>query len=100
LGIPARESGLLYAWLRYGVNLADADPLKAIAVSRVPTLLICGTEDSNIPMRHSMALERAGRHHTRLWIVEGAQHTAAMSVNPAKYEVEVVGWFDGHGGSH
>jgi uncharacterized protein len=99
LGIPTRESALLYTRLRYGVNLADADPLKAIAVSRVPTLLICGTEDSNIPMRHSMALERAGRTHTQLWIVEGAGHTAAMSINPAKYEVEVVGWFDGHGGS-
>ncbi len=99
LGIPTRESALLYARLRYGVNLADADPLKAIAVSRVPTLLICGTEDLNIPMRHSIALERAGRTHTQLWIVEGAKHTAAMSVNPAKYEVEVVGWFDGHGGS-
>jgi len=99
LGIPMRESALLYAQLRYGVNLADADPLKAIAVSRVPTLLICGTEDSNIPMRHSMALERAGQTHTQLWIVEGAEHTAAISVNPARYEVEVVGWFDGHGGS-
>lgn len=99
LGIPMREGALLYARLRYGVNLAGADPLKAIAVSRVPTLLICGTEDLNIPMRHSMALERAGRTHTRLWIVEGAGHTGAMSVNPAKYEVEVVGWFDGHGGS-
>jgi len=99
LGIPTRESALLYARLRYGVDLADADPSKAIAISRVPTLLICGTEDSNIPMRHSMALERAGRTHTQLWIVEGAEHTAAMSVNPAKYEIEVVGWFDGHGGS-
>jgi fermentation-respiration switch protein FrsA (DUF1100 family) len=99
LGMPMREIALLYARLRYGVNLADANPLTAIAISRVPTLLISGTEDANIPMRHSMALERAGRSHTQLWIVEGAEHTAAMSVNPAKFEIEVVGWFDRHRGS-
>ncbi len=95
-GALPREEALLYIRLRYREDLADASPLIAIQKSHVPTLLICGTADENIPMRHSLELYRAGRSHSELWIVEGADHTAAVSVNPAEFERRVVGWFDTH----
>jgi hypothetical protein len=96
VGALSREEALLYIDLDDHENLADASPLAAIRQSRVPTLLICGTADENIPMRHSFELYRAGRSHSELWIVEGADHTAAVSVNPAEFERRVVGWFDSH----
>jgi hypothetical protein len=96
VGALAREEALLYIALDDHENLAGASPLRAIQHSRVPTLLICGTADSNIPMRHSLELYRAGRSHSELWIVEGAEHTGAAAVNPAEFERRVVGWFDSH----
>lgn len=97
LGAPARELAFLDAAFRDRVNLADANPLRSIRESRVPTLLICGTADDNIPMRHSLELFRAGASHSELWIVEGAEHTGASDVNPQAFERRVVGWFEQHG---
>jgi uncharacterized protein len=96
VGWPAVESGLLYARIRYAVDLAKANPLQAIVTSHVPTLLITGTADSNIPMRHAIALNHAARDHTALWIVDGAGHTGAMETNPREFELKVIQWFDTH----
>lgn len=96
LGAPARDLAFLYAAMRYHVNLADASPVRAIRRSRVPPLLICGTADDNIPMRHSVELFRAGASHSQLWIVEGAEHTGASDVNPEAFDRRVVGWFQQH----
>jgi fermentation-respiration switch protein FrsA (DUF1100 family) len=96
IGAFPRELALLYVDLRYRVDLTSANPLRAIQASHVPTLLICGTADDNIPMRHSLALYRAGRSHSELWIVEGAQHTGAQAVDPQEFESRVVGWFGTH----
>lgn len=96
LGSPAIEAGLLYARVRYGVRLARANPLLAETHSRIPTLIITGTADSNIPMRHSIALDRAAQDHATLWIVDGAEHTGAMEVNPRAFENRVIQWFSAH----
>lgn len=96
VGAPARDLAFGYAAIRFHVNLAEATPIDAIRQSRVPTLLICGTADDNIPMRHSRELFRAGTSHSELWIVEGAEHTGAADVNPAAFEHRVVGWFQQH----
>jgi fermentation-respiration switch protein FrsA (DUF1100 family) len=96
VGALIRDSGLAYARLRYHVWLDDADPAAALAHSRVPTLLICGTADDNIPMRHSLQLYLAGRGHSSIWIVPGAQHTGADSADPALFEQRVTGWFAEH----
>jgi uncharacterized protein len=96
LGAPTRELALLYGILRFHVDLAAASPLRAIRESQVPTLLICGTADTNIPMRHSVELFQAGASHSQLWIVEGAEHTGAAKVDPAEFERRVLGWFEQH----
>jgi uncharacterized protein len=96
LGAPARELALAWVDAVDHVNLAQASPLAAIRQSRVPTLLIAGTADDNIPMRHSEQLARAGASHAELWIVQGAGHTGAASVNPAEFERRVTAWFAEH----
>jgi hypothetical protein len=96
LAAPAREFALLYAGMRFHVDLAEASPLRSIRKSRVPTLLICGTADSNIPMRHSLELYRAAPSHTSLWIVQGAQHTGAAARDPAAFDQRVTDWFRTH----
>jgi pimeloyl-ACP methyl ester carboxylesterase len=96
IGALIRESGLAYGRIRYHVWLGDADPAAALAHSRVPTLLICGTADDNIPMRHSLELYQAGRSHASLWIVPGAQHTGADVIDPAGFEHRVIAWFAAH----
>ena len=53
------------------MDLTQSDPAYAIAHSRVPTLLIHGTADRNIPLRHSMALMEVGGSHSELWVVQG-----------------------------
>jgi fermentation-respiration switch protein FrsA (DUF1100 family) len=58
--------------------------------------LICGTADSNVPMRHSVELFHAGASHSELWIVEGAEHTGATDVNPREFQRRVLGWFEEH----
>lgn len=96
LGAPAVEAGLLYVQIRYGVRLAEANPLKAIEGSHVPALLISGTADSNIPMRHSIALHLAAPGNTNLWIVDGAEHTGALQASPREFEQRVIQWFNTH----
>lgn len=96
LGVPAREAAFLYAEMRYRINLGDASPLQAIRISPVPALLICGTADDNIPMRHSQQLYRAGESHAQLWVVPGAEHTGASQADPSGFESRVVGWFQAH----
>jgi uncharacterized protein len=50
---PVFLSGVVYARMRYGVNLAQANPERALAGSSVPVLLIHGLVDTNLPVRHS-----------------------------------------------
>ena len=68
---PTLEFALIYAQVRYHMDLTQSDPAYAIAHSRVPTLLIHGTADRNIPLRHSMALMEVGGSHSELWVVQG-----------------------------
>lgn len=96
IGWPAVEAGFLYGEFRFGVNLSQADPLQAIETSSVPTLLITGTADTNIPMRHAIALHDAAPNHSDLWVVEGAEHTTAMQTSPREFEHRVIQWFATH----
>ncbi len=82
---PVVEAGLIYVRARYGVDVGAADPLAALKGSAVPVLLIHGTADTSIPVRHSRLLAAARRAGTSLWEVPGAGHCAAMGVAPAEF---------------
>lgn len=94
---PMLEIAFLYTRLRYGIDLTEADPHSALAQSRVPTLLIAGTADRNIPARHAVSIMKVANSHAELWIVNGADHGGAVAVAPSEFEQKVVGWFDSHG---
>lgn len=70
----------------------DVSPEKAVAARSFPVLLICGTRDRRIPCRHARRIYEAARGARELWVVEGAEHAAALGYAPAEYEKRVVGF--------
>jgi alpha-beta hydrolase superfamily lysophospholipase len=95
-GRPVIEIALAYGRLRYDVNLTDASPEQAMEHSRVPALLVAGTADHNIPMRHSAELVKAAGSHTELWVVEGADHGGAVAVAHDEFQRRILSWFRDH----
>lgn len=93
---PALHAGLLYARTRYGVDLAEADPARAVADSSVPVMLIHGLADANLPARHSEMI-RAASPRAALWEPRTADHCGASTTEPLEYEKRVVAWFQEHG---
>ncbi len=96
LGGLAVESGLLYARMRYHVDLGQASPLNAARISSVPLLLIHGEQDRNIWPVNSQMIHQAAASHTELWIVPKAWHTGAWATDPPQFERRVLGWCAGH----
>lgn len=92
---PAVEAGLVYARIRYHVNLAKNSPESAVATTRVPVLLIHGLMDTNLPPRHSERIKSANPSVV-LWEPANAGHCGASDADPAEYERRVIGWFEGH----
>jgi hypothetical protein len=96
---PAVEAGLLYARWKYGVDLEQASPERAVAASNVPVLLIHGKKDINLPPRNSeMILAHNGMRNTgvQLWEPAEARHCGAAGVEPTEYERRVIGWYKSH----
>jgi hypothetical protein len=76
-----------------GFRPDDVSPEKAVAARSFPVLLICGTRDQRIPCRHAERIYVAARGPKELWVVAGAEHTAALGHAPAEYEDRVVAFF-------
>jgi uncharacterized protein len=92
---PALEFGLIYARLKYGVNLALDSPERGAEASRVPILLIHGLKDTNLPPRHSERI-KAEDNAVVLWEPADAGHCGAASAAPKEYARRVIGWFETH----
>lgn len=92
---PTVEAGLVYAHFKYGVDLADSSPVKAVRHSQVPILLIHGLADNNLLPVNSERI-RAADPSAQLWEPAGAGHCGAISTHPDEYERRVVGWFESH----
>lgn len=97
LGRPVLWSAVLYARLRYGVNLLQPNPLEAVTHSSVPVLLIHGEEDRSISPRHSELIAAAAPDHVQLWLVPHAGHTMAWAAAHQEFEQRLLGWFAAHG---
>jgi hypothetical protein len=96
---PVVDIGILYVRLRYGINMEEASPDRAVAQTTIPVLLVHGTSDTNLPIRHSLMIlaDNAQRKPAlAFWKVPGAEHCEAIKVDPAGFEQRVVGWFDQH----
>ena len=93
---PMVEIAFLEARLSHGLGFDKTSPEQALADSHVPSLLIAGLADQNIPPRHAREIVTVARSPVKLWEVPGAGHTAAMSVDPVEFQRRVVGWFAAH----
>lgn len=82
-----------YARLRYGLDLDQASPLEAMRHTTVPTLVIHGDADTNIPPDHGRDLAAAAGACAQFWSVPGGGHTDAIARQPAEFERRVLAWF-------
>jgi uncharacterized protein len=80
-----------------GFKPEDASPEKAVAARPFAVLLICGTRDHRIPCRHAERIYGAAIGPKQLWVVEGAEHAAALGRAPAEYESRVIALFEKSG---
>jgi len=95
-GWPVVNIGLVYARARYGLDLREASPADAVRATHVPILLIHGTRDTNIPVRHSRELHALNPSATVFWEVPGAGHVQSQSAHPQEYARRVTEWFQTH----
>src|SRR5215510_5456517 len=96
LSWPVIQSGFLYGRVRYGVDLRKASPAGALRAARTPVLLIHGTADTNIPIRHSRELRALRPGATELWEVPGAEHVDSIGRDPDGYAQHVISFFSAH----
>ena len=96
VGWPVIESALIYAKIRYHVDLLQPSPLAAVQHSLVPVLLIHGENDRSISPRHGLILAKAAPERVQLWIVPHAGHTMAWAADHQEFEYRVLGWFAIH----
>lgn len=92
LGAVLVSGAVLYARVRYGLDLADASPQRYAARLSTPLLLIHGTDDRNIVPEHSHRIA-AGHKNIVLWQPGGAVHTGASSAYPGEFRERAIAWF-------
>lgn len=95
-GRPVIWSAVVYARLRYGIDLLQPNPLNAVKNSSVPVLLIHGEEDRNITPHHSELIAAAAPDHAQLWLVPHAGHAMAWAAAHEEFEQRLLGWFATH----
>jgi fermentation-respiration switch protein FrsA (DUF1100 family) len=96
LGRPLLELVFLYVRFRYGIDLAQASPGRALAESSVPVLIIADGADRNIPPRQALMLLQKTRSKDAVWIVSGADHGGAAAVAHPEFQRRVLQWFASH----
>ncbi len=91
-GRAAMESAILYSRLRYGVDLTDASAKIGLLKTASPVLLVQGTADQKVPLRHAGHLCSCTRM-AEVWYVPGVGHSAAIDAANSEYELRLVSWF-------
>ena len=81
---------------RWHISPQDLEPIRSIARLGSPVLVVAGSGDQHTTLAESEELFRAAVHPKRLWVVNGARHQDFLSVDPAGYGLEVVGFLREH----
>lgn len=87
------EPALLYARVRYGLELRSVSPMEGVRRARLPILLIHGTADDNVYPYHSRLLQAANPQHVELWEAPGSRHVRVLRDHPEEYERRACGLF-------
>ena len=93
---PFVASGVLYTRLRYGIALDEADALPSVARTRVPVLLVHGTDDDSIPARDAERLAQANPDRVEVWIVPGGRHVRSWHAAPEEFPRRLLEFLDLH----
>ena len=91
----AVASGMLYAKLVEGLDFQQASPVKSIARTSTPILLIHGLDDVRTPPSQSQKLAAANPGDP-LWLVPKANHTGASTAAPDEFRRRVSSWLAKH----
>jgi pimeloyl-ACP methyl ester carboxylesterase len=90
------------AWFQRAIDAAGklaefdpdrAAPVKSVTNSNAPLLLIHGTTDTQVPLRHSAAIARAAGERAELVEIPGARHDDMPSDRTGMVRRTAVGWF-------
>ncbi len=94
--VPAAwiDRGIDDAGRRAGFDPDQASPLRAIARTRAPVLLIHGAADGHIPVSHARRLHEAAPDHSQLVVVPGADHNSIMDDPESTVAARAVAWFN------
>jgi hypothetical protein len=66
-------------------NVDQVSPLRCLAASQKPVLLIQGTDDESVPITMGRTLAAAGDPHETFWEVPQTGHVAAAETHHAEY---------------
>ena len=99
VAVPAAKmvvsSGMLYASWVHGLDFQQVSPIRSIARTRSPILLIHGLNDTRTPPSNSERLASANPRDP-IWLVPNALHTGAAAAEPDEFRRRVLGWFEEH----
>jgi hypothetical protein len=87
------SSGMLYAKWVHGFDFQQVSPMRSIARTRSPILLIHGLNDIRTPPSNSERLASANPRDP-IWLVPNALHTGAAVAEPDEFRRRVLGWFE------
>ena len=93
---PAVELAFVYARITRHVDLSQVSPENSVARSKIPTLLIHGLADDNIPPQQSEEIRSRNPADIALWEVPRAGHCGAVSVAGEEFDSRVLNWFSSH----
>jgi fermentation-respiration switch protein FrsA (DUF1100 family) len=90
----ARSAVLVWEAAILGFDPDGGAPARRIAATPVPTLLIHGDADTQVPLRHSQALAHAAGGRARLLVLHGGTHDSMPTDAKRVVREQSVAWFD------
>jgi len=75
--------------LRGGYDIEKVSPAASMANTKMPTLIIHGTEDSYVPFYMAETIYRAIPHEKKHLYAPKAEHAYSIKYNPAEYERQI-----------
>src|SRR5262249_19043332 len=91
---PAVEAAFWTASWKYSLDFNQISPLKSLALTKTPVLLIHGEMDNNLPVRHSRLMYASQKKNPMIQYWEShAGHAGTLGKSPDEFEKRVVGWF-------
>ncbi|MBM7604892.1 fermentation-respiration switch protein FrsA (DUF1100 family) [Metabacillus crassostreae] len=90
---PLMEITSAVTKVRAGYTFTEASAIEQVKKNDLPLLLIHGDQDDLVPTAMANELYAAAKSEKDLWIVPGAGHTEAYTVDEMKYQQKLKSFF-------